>query len=153
MPFAGSLLQHRSWSNPVPAPVPRCYETGWGDDGGVTADPITMSLFSRFPITLPPSRQTRVRFSPPFPPCTSIHPFTVIPFRVTPFSRCGPRYHSIVIYRSGIAIFFWLRPIFRSLICALFVFGNRLLKTTHSHPHPHAVATLRTSGTISISRF
>ena len=51
------------------------------------------------------------------------------------------------------SLFFWLRLIFRLLICALFVFGNRLLKTTHSHPHPHAVATLRTSGTISISRF
>lgn len=107
------------------------------------------SSFSGFLSPLPSSH--RAAAPPSFSACISIHPFTVISFCATPFPRCGPRYHYIVIYRSEIT---FLAPVyFPLLICVLFVFGNRLSKTTHLHPHVHALANLRTSGTIFESRF
>ena len=81
------------------------------------------SSFSGFLFPLPSSRQTRV-CSPSVSTCISIHPFTVIPFCVTPFPRCRPRYHYLVIYRST----FLALVYFPLLISALFVFGNRLQK-------------------------
>ena len=119
----------------------------------VPADLITAPLVvPLFPVSysLSPLHAKRASVSPSAPTCVCIHPFTVIPFCVTPFPRCGPRYHYLVIYRSEIA--FLASVYFPLLICVLFVFGNRLLKKT-THPHLHALANLRTSGTILQSRF
>jgi len=98
--------------SPFPFPLPSHVVTRWDGEntrgsqsGGPRRsnhDAFCGPCFPGFQLPPPSSRQTRVRFSPPFPTCTPIHPFTVIPFRVTPFSRCGPRCHCIVIYRSEI---------------------------------------------------
>lgn len=82
----------------------------------------------RFPVSRSLSLLHAKRASAPssVPTYISIHPFTVIPFCVTPLPRCGPRYRYIVIYRSEIT--FLASAYFPLLICILFVFGNRLLK-------------------------
>ena len=147
----GSSLIRSLFPPPLPSHVVMRWdcETTRGSQNRGPRRPCHSTSCFRFLIPAPSSH--RAAAPPSVPTCISIHPFTVIPFCATPFPRCGPRYHYIVIYRSEVT--FLASVYFPLLICVLFVFGNRLLKTTHSHPHVHALANLRTSGTILESRF
>ena len=76
--------------------VPRFYEVRPQDDKMVWFLQIQsrhLLSFLFFPVSysLPPVHAKRASASTPVPTCASIHPFTVIPFCVTPFPRCGPR--------------------------------------------------------------
>lgn len=127
-----------------PPPLPSHVVTRWTarrqEDYRVVdpGDSITAPLVvPRFPVSysLSPLHAKRASASPSLPSWISIHPFTVTPFCVTPFPRRGPRCHYTVIYRSEIT--FSASVYLPLLICALFIFGNRLLKKQHTHTHTH----------------
>ena len=103
----------------------------------VLGDEITIALVvPLFPVSYSLFTPTARLLPRLVPPHISIHPFTVMPFCVTSFSRCRPKCHYIVIYRSGIT---FLAPrYFLLLICVLFLFGNRLLKKQHTHTRTRA---------------
>jgi len=146
---------------PFPAPVPRCYEVemtrGLKSGGSCRSyhgtSCLLSSLFLRFPI-----------LSLLFTPNARLFPHLVLlasPFIHLPLYRSalhhppGVDRDTINIYIDRKWPFFLLASVyFPLLICALFIFGNRLFKNNKPTPTPtRAREPCEPSGTILESRF